>query len=52
MDIEQFSSVRGIYLDAADTTFYSQFATGSVSIPWQNEVLLVSVRRYPSEGDG
>ncbi|ELK32968.1 G protein-coupled receptor kinase 4 [Myotis davidii] len=52
MDIEQFSMVRGIYLDAADTAFYSQFVTGSVSIPWQNEVLLVSVRRYPSEGDG
>ncbi|XP_023601145.1 G protein-coupled receptor kinase 4 isoform X4 [Myotis lucifugus] len=43
MDIEQFSMVRGIYLDATDTTFYSQFVTGSVSIPWQNEVLLVSM---------
>ncbi|XP_059533084.1 G protein-coupled receptor kinase 4 isoform X16 [Myotis daubentonii] len=39
MDIEQFSAVRGIYLDAADTTFYSQFVTGSVSIPWQNEMI-------------
>lgn len=39
MDIEQFSTVRGIYLDAADTTFYSQFVTGSVSIPWQNEMI-------------
>lgn len=52
MDIEQFSTVRSIYLDTADTTFYRQFVTGSVSIPWQNEVLLVSMRRYPSEGDG
>ncbi|XP_028015494.2 G protein-coupled receptor kinase 4 isoform X1 [Eptesicus fuscus] len=39
MDIDQFSTVRGIYLDAADTTFYSQFVTGSVSIPWQNEMI-------------
>uniref|UniRef100_G1P3W5 G protein-coupled receptor kinase n=1 Tax=Myotis lucifugus TaxID=59463 RepID=G1P3W5_MYOLU len=39
MDIEQFSMVRGIYLDATDTTFYSQFVTGSVSIPWQNEMI-------------
>lgn len=38
MDIDQFSTVRGIYLDATDTTFYSQFVTGCVSIPWQNEV--------------
>lgn len=52
MDIDQFSTVRGIYLDAADTTFYSQFVTGCVSIPWQNEVLLVSTRRYPGQGDG
>lgn len=51
MDIQQFSTVRGIYLDAADATFYSQFVTGCVPIPWQNEVLLVSMRRCPSEGD-
>lgn len=46
VDIEQFSTVRGVYLDTADDTFYSQFATGCVSIPWQNEVLLV----YPGYG--
>lgn len=38
LDIEQFSSVRGVTLDAADEDFYRKFATGSVSIPWQNEV--------------
>uniref|UniRef100_A0A8C8WMG4 G protein-coupled receptor kinase n=1 Tax=Panthera leo TaxID=9689 RepID=A0A8C8WMG4_PANLE len=37
VDIDQFSTVRGVYLDTTDDTFYSQFATGSVSIPWQNE---------------
>uniref|UniRef100_A0A452QV43 G protein-coupled receptor kinase n=1 Tax=Ursus americanus TaxID=9643 RepID=A0A452QV43_URSAM len=39
VDIEQFSTVRGVYLDTADDTFYSQFATGCVSIPWQNEMI-------------
>ncbi|VFV41720.1 g protein-coupled receptor kinase [Lynx pardinus] len=39
VDIDQFSTVRGVYLDTTDDTFYSQFATGSVSIPWQNEMI-------------
>nr|KAF6280157.1 G protein-coupled receptor kinase 4 [Pipistrellus kuhlii] len=39
MDIDQFSTVRGIYLDATDTTFYSQLVTGCVPIPWQNEMI-------------
>ncbi|KAB1282043.1 G protein-coupled receptor kinase 4 [Camelus dromedarius] len=38
-DIDQFSSVRGVYLDSSDNAFYSQFVTGCVPIPWQNEVL-------------
>ncbi|KAJ3604039.1 hypothetical protein NHX12_028780 [Muraenolepis orangiensis] len=37
LDIEQFSTVKGVNLDRTDTDFYSKFATGSVSIPWQNE---------------
>ncbi|UYV75861.1 GRK6 [Cordylochernes scorpioides] len=39
LDIEQFSTVKGVNLDATDDTFYSRFNTGSVSIPWQNEML-------------
>nr|XP_054342596.1 G protein-coupled receptor kinase 4 isoform X2 [Pongo pygmaeus] len=39
LDIEQFSAVKGIYLDTADEDFYAQFATGCVSIPWQNEMI-------------
>ena len=39
LDIEQFSTVKGVNLDASDDTFYSKFNTGSVSIPWQNEVI-------------
>lgn len=38
LDIEQFSTVKGVNLDAQDDTFYSKFNTGSVSIPWQTEV--------------
>ena len=38
LDIEQFSTVKGVNLDASDDTFYSKFNTGSVSIPWQTEV--------------
>ena len=38
LDIEQFSTVKGVNLDASDDTFYSKFNTGSVSIPWQHEV--------------
>lgn len=50
LDIEQFSTVKGVNLDQTDNDFYSKFATGSVSIPWQNEVsvwMTVSVR-FPS----
>nr|XP_058922025.1 G protein-coupled receptor kinase 4 isoform X1 [Kogia breviceps] len=39
LDIEQFSTVKGVHLDSTDYTFYSQFVTGSVSIPWQNEMI-------------
>ena len=37
LDIEQFSTVKGVSLDASDDSFYSKFNTGSVSISWQNE---------------
>jgi G protein-coupled receptor kinase len=39
LDIEQFSTVKGVNLDASDDTFYSKFNTGCVSIPWQNEMI-------------
>lgn len=40
LDIEQFSTVKGVNLDATDDTFYTKFNTGSVSIPWQYEVYI------------
>lgn len=39
LDIEQFSTVKGVNLDAKDTTFYQRFNTGAVSIPWQEEMI-------------
>lgn len=39
LDIEQFSTVKGVQIDANDENFYTKFNTGSVSIPWQNEMI-------------
>ncbi|XP_069468031.1 G protein-coupled receptor kinase 5 isoform X1 [Ambystoma mexicanum] len=39
LDIEQFSTVKGVNLDQTDDDFYSKFSTASVSIPWQNEMI-------------
>ena len=40
LDIEQFSTVKGVAIgDELDANFYSKFNTGSVSIPWQNEMI-------------
>lgn len=54
MDIEQFSTVKGVELEPADQDFYQKFATGSVPIPWQNEVgcnLLWGSPQYWGEAD-
>nr|XP_012322239.1 G protein-coupled receptor kinase 4 [Aotus nancymaae] len=39
LEIEQFSTVKGVRLHTADEELYARIATGCVSIPWQNEVL-------------
>ncbi|KAK3094443.1 hypothetical protein FSP39_001792 [Pinctada imbricata] len=39
LDIEQFSTVKGVNLDPSDDSFYSKFNSGSVSIPWQTEMI-------------
>uniref|UniRef100_A0A8C5BK96 G protein-coupled receptor kinase n=1 Tax=Gadus morhua TaxID=8049 RepID=A0A8C5BK96_GADMO len=44
LDIEQFSTVKGVNIDPTDDDFYHKFVTGSVSIPWQNEVLRAGAR--------
>ena len=43
LDIEQFSTVKGVVLDDKDEDFYRKFATGSVSIPWQDEMIEAEV---------
>ena len=44
LDIEQFSTVKGVNLDANDNTFYARFNTGAVTIAWQVGTLTV-IRR-------
>uniref|UniRef100_A0A183B876 G protein-coupled receptor kinase n=1 Tax=Echinostoma caproni TaxID=27848 RepID=A0A183B876_9TREM len=39
LDIEQFSTVKGVTLDLQDVEFYKRFCSGAVSIPWQNEII-------------
>nr|CDS33123.1 [G-protein-coupledreceptor] kinase [Hymenolepis microstoma] len=39
LDIEQFSSVKGVKIEAEDINFYRKFCSGAVSIPWQQEML-------------
>ncbi|XP_044134987.1 G protein-coupled receptor kinase 5-like [Bufo gargarizans] len=39
LDIEQFSTVKGVNLDKTDNDFYAKFANGCVPIPWQNEMI-------------
>ncbi len=39
LDIEQFSTVKGVNLDSKDDSFYARFNTGAVSIPWQEEMI-------------
>ncbi|KAF8572406.1 hypothetical protein P879_01690 [Paragonimus westermani] len=37
LDIEQFSTVKGVTIDVQDVAFYTRFCSGAESIPWQNE---------------
>uniref|UniRef100_A0A3B1KK88 G protein-coupled receptor kinase n=1 Tax=Astyanax mexicanus TaxID=7994 RepID=A0A3B1KK88_ASTMX len=39
LDIEQFSTVKGVELEPKDDSFYNKVSTGSVPIPWQNEMI-------------
>lgn len=43
LDIEQFSTVKGVTIEPKDADFYANFSTGSVSIPWQREVCIIDV---------
>jgi len=39
LDIEQFSTVKGVTIGEKDEDFYKKFNTGCVSITWQTEIL-------------
>ena len=43
LDIEQFSTVKGVTINEEDQEFYSKFNTGCVSISFQNEVIFLNL---------
>merc|ERR1712176_1078734 len=54
LDIEQFSTVKGVTLGESDEDFYKRFNTGCVSITWQNEILETvfdELNKVPIESD-
>ncbi|KAM3850615.1 rhodopsin kinase GRK1-like [Diretmus argenteus] len=42
-DVGAFSTIKGVVLDAKDTEFYDDFASGNVPIPWQEEMIETGV---------
>jgi len=38
LEIEQFSSVKGVDIDGTDMQFHARFSSGCNSVPWQKEV--------------
>lgn len=39
LEIEQFSSVKGVEIEGTDMQFHSQFCSGCNSVPWQKEMI-------------
>ena len=42
-DVGAFSTIKGVVLDATDTEFYDDFASGNIPIPWQEEMIETGV---------
>ncbi|KAM3607826.1 uncharacterized protein V6R79_014630 [Siganus canaliculatus] len=38
-DVGAFSSVKGVALEDPDKTFFDEFSSGNISIPWQEEMI-------------
>ncbi|XP_051870055.1 rhodopsin kinase GRK1 [Pristis pectinata] len=38
-DVGAFSTVKGVTLEDSDKEFFEEFATGNISIPWQEEMI-------------
>ena len=43
LDIDPFSSVKGVDIEEPDHEFAAKFATGAISKPWQEEVCYDSI---------
>lgn len=42
-DVGAFSTVKGVQLEDADRAFFDEFASGNISIPWQEEMIEMGV---------
>lgn len=42
-DVGGFSTVRGVQLEDKDEDFFNEFASGSISIPWQEEMIEMGI---------
>lgn len=42
-DVGVFSTVKGVAFDAKDNEFYNEFSSGSIPIPWQEEMIETGV---------
>nr|AUG68903.1 G protein-coupled receptor kinase 1A [Aptychotrema rostrata] len=42
-DVGAFSTVKGVTLEDLDKEFFDEFATGNISIPWQEEMIETGV---------
>lgn len=38
-DVGAFSSVKGVNLEDTDRSFFDEFSSGNISIPWQEEMV-------------
>ena len=38
-DVGAFSTVKGVQLEDNDNAFFDEFASGNISIPWQEEMI-------------
>ncbi|XP_056145385.1 rhodopsin kinase GRK1-like [Lampris incognitus] len=44
-DVGAFSSVKGVALEEPDKTFFDEFSSGNISIPWQEEMIDMGIYR-------
>lgn len=42
-DVGAFSSVKGVTLEDPDKTFFDEFASGNIPIPWQEEMIELGI---------